>query len=144
MDFAALFITLHVTANLVWIGSITAVGLITASAAKAPNADAAGAIAQIALSLYRRVATPAFIVSFLFGAARLSQDVQGYMHHHWFHGKLTFALVVIVLHHIIGAKAKRVAAGSMQAGKSSAILTGALLACAFMTVAFVILLRSMG
>jgi hypothetical protein len=49
------------------------------------------------------------------------------------------------LHHVIGAKAKRAAAApnndaprSMHSGKSSAILTSALLACASLAVAFVI------
>jgi putative membrane protein len=68
------------------------------------------------------------------------------MHLHWFHAKLTFALAVIALHHVIGAKAKRAATAapnndaprSMHSGKSSAILTSALLACASLAVAFVI------
>jgi putative membrane protein len=130
-----LIVALHVMANLVWIGSIASVGLLTAAASKADNQDAG----KLALNLYLRVAVPAFLASFLFGLTRLLLAPAYYMHLHWFHGKLTAVIVVIALHHVIGAKAKKVAAGSMQAGRSGGILVGALLAAAFLSVACVVL-----
>ena len=142
MNAALWLLTLHITANLVWIGSIACVGWLVAAAAKAQDRSAA----VLARGLYLRVAMPAFLVSFLCGALQLSMAPAAYMHLHWFHAKLTTALVVIALHHILGAKAKRLAAAaagensseSMQGGRSGGILTGALLASAFLTVVFVI------
>ena len=133
-----LLVALHVMANLIWIGSIASVGWLTATAARQEDATRCRGIAELAYSLYRRVAVPAFASSFVFGGLRLARDAGAYMGLHWFHGKLTFALGVIALHHVIGGKARRAAAGSMQAGKSSAILVGALLVCAFGSVVFVI------
>jgi protoporphyrinogen IX oxidase len=137
-----LLLTLHVTANLVWIGSITSVGLLLASAASgaASGADSASAqpLADAALRLYRRVATPAFVVSFVFGLGQVLANVDYYAKAHWFHGKVTFALAVIALHHVIGAKSKRAASGKVQEGKSSAILTAALLVSVFVTVLFAV------
>jgi protoporphyrinogen IX oxidase len=133
-----LLVALHVMSNLVWIGTIATVGWLTAAAASQADPVRGKLVAELALSLYRRGAVPAFIASFAFGALRLAVDPAAYMQLHWFHGKLTFALAVIGLHHVIGAKAKRAAAGSMQSGKASAILVGALLACAFGSVVFVI------
>jgi putative membrane protein len=130
-----LIVALHVMANLVWIGSITSVGLLAAAASKAENQDAG----KLALNLYLRVAVPAFLASFAFGVTRLLLAPAYYMHLHWFHGKLTAVIIVIALHHVIGAKAKKVAAGSMQAGRSGGILVGALLAAAFLSVACVVL-----
>ena len=139
----AWLLTLHITANLVWIGSIACVGWLVAAAAKAEDRSAA----VLARGLYLRVAMPAFLASFLCGSLNLAMAPSTYMHLHWFHAKLTTALVVIALHHVIGAKAKRLAAAaatrensseSMQGGRSGGILTGALLACAFLTVVFVI------
>ncbi|MEO8875508.1 MAG: CopD family protein [Polyangiaceae bacterium] len=134
-----LLVTIHVIANLVWIGSIVTVGTLLGVSAKAENPRA---VAQIAAKIYVKLSTPAFVISFLFGLARLMLSASTYMHLHWFHAKLTFAIAVIALHHVIGAKAKRAAKDdsprSMQSGKSSAILTSALLACASLTVAFVI------
>ena len=128
-------VAIHVMANLVWIGTIASVGWLTAAAAKAESADAA----KLAHNLYLRVAVPAFLASFVFGVSRLLLAPAYYMHLHWFHGKLTAVIIVIALHHVIGAKAKKVAAGSMQAGRSGGILVGALLAAAFLSVACVVL-----
>ena len=125
---------LHLMANLVWIGTIASVGWLTAAASKSGDASA-GILAR---NLYMRAAVPAFLASFLFGGARLMLDPAYYMHLHWFHAKLTGALVVIALHHVIGGKARKVAAGSMQAGRSGGILVGALLAAAFLSVVCVV------
>jgi putative membrane protein len=128
-------VAIHVMANLVWIGTIASVGWLTAAASKQNNADAG----KLALNLYLRAAVPAFLASFTFGVSRLLLAPKYYMTSHWFHGKLTAVIIVIALHHVIGAKAKKVAAGSMQAGRSGGILVGALLAAAFLSVACVVL-----
>jgi protoporphyrinogen IX oxidase len=124
--------------NLVWIGSIASVGWLTAAASRQDDPLVAKVVAELALRLYRRAAVPAFLLSFAFGLGRFLVDPRTYMRLHWFHGKLTCALAVIALHHVIGAKARKTAAGSMQSGRSSAILVGALLVCAFGSVVFVI------
>jgi putative membrane protein len=150
--FPELLVVLHVTANMVWIGSIAAVGWLIAAASQArqeaqapsaPEAPDQATEAVLARSLYLRVATPAFLVSFVCGGLRLGLDASTYMHLHWFHAKLTAVLVVIVLHHVIGAKARKVAAGSMQAGRGGGILVGALLASTFLSVACVLLKQSL-
>jgi len=142
----SLLVTIHVIGNLVWIGSIVSVGVLLSMSASAQNGRA---VAEMAAKIYARVANPAFAVSFLFGLARLLLAAKTYMHLHWFHGKLTVAIAAIALHHVIGARVNRAAAASsdsekndaprsMQSGKSSAILTAALLACASLAVVFVI------
>ena len=141
----SLLVTIHVIANLIWIGSIVSVGVLLSTA----TSENAQAFALAARKIYLSVSTPAFGVSFLFGLARLAMEPGTYMHLHWFHAKLTFALAVIALHHVIGARARRAAENqttsskndaprSMHSGKSSAILTSALIACASLAVAFVI------
>jgi putative membrane protein len=133
----SLLVVLHVLCNLVWIGAISCVGWLIAAAAKEPDPVRAQTAAELGLNLYQRVASPAFWGSFVFGVARLALNAEFYMKSHWFHGKLTAALAVIAIHHILGAKAKRAASGSVQAGASGAILTGALLVSAFAAVVFV-------
>jgi putative membrane protein len=138
MFLESLLVTLHVFANVVWIGSIAAVGWLAWKASATADSAAAKTTAELAVALYKRIAVPAFAASFTFGVVRLLLAPGAYMQLHWFHGKLTFALAVIALHHIIGARAKRAASGSMQAGKSGAILVVALLVCAFLSVTFVV------
>ena len=99
----------HVAANLVWIGSILAVALALAIGSRAADGRAA---AQVAYELYRKLALPAFVVSFISALTRLLLSTELYfVETKYMHGKLLFAVIVIVLHHMIGARAKGVSTG---------------------------------
>ena len=114
-----LLVWLHVVGNLVWIGAILAVGVVILS--KAGDAKTRG---EIALGIYLRLAVPAFVLSFACGAGRLLTDLSYYLkQHHWMHGKLVLALIVIALHHVIGGRAKKLARGTVQDAGPAAILS---------------------
>lgn len=136
-------VALHVFAVIVWIGSIASAGWMLANRASAPTPEQGKAAAELALGLYRRVAAPAFVLAFAAGLIRLLLDKDVYMKAHWFHGKLTLALVVIALHHVIGARAAKVAkasgADADRLAKPAGVLTGALVLSAFGAVVLVIL-----
>lgn len=105
IEIALVFI--HVTANVVWIGSILAVAYTMTLQAAEPIERG-----KIARALYLRLATPAFIASFAAGLARLLMTPRYYLvETKWMHAKLLFALIVIALHHVIGARARRMATG---------------------------------
>lgn len=125
----------HVAANLVWIGSAIAMGLLLS--AKEGDPKVRGALAR---RVYTSAAMPAFIVSFLAGGARTAMDLKGYfVQHHWMHGKLLFALIVIGIHHVLGARARKMAAGSMQEAGPSGMLTVVLAVSAIIAAFFVVL-----
>jgi protoporphyrinogen IX oxidase len=133
MDLALIW--LHVSGNLVWIGSILAVGAVLAGQAGADR-DVRG---KIAYDIYRRLAVPAFVVSFVCGAIRLGIDAKYYLKDtHWMHAKLPLALGVIALHHVIGARAKKTAAGTLKeagpAGTLTIVLAVAALGAAFFAI----------
>jgi putative membrane protein len=110
-----LVVAIHVTANVVWIGAILAVGRLLAAAEG--DGKVRGALA---VRVYRSLATPAFIVSFAAGALRLALSPEYYfVATHFMHAKLLLALVVIGIHHVIGARAKKAAAG-VAAGNAAA------------------------
>jgi protoporphyrinogen IX oxidase len=127
-------IGLHVIGNVFWIGSIIAVALILL--ADKPDAKARGALAQM---LYLRLAAPAFVLSFVAGFARFIMDVGNYGKAPWMHIKLTFALAAIALHHVIGARAKKMANGDVSdAGPTKGLMIG-LAVCAAVAVFMVIM-----
>ena len=97
------------------------------------------AVAGGARSVYRTLAAPSFGLSFIFGIALLAGDPSGYFKQHWFHGKLTAALVVIALHHVIGGRAKRAEAGTLAGDGAARALTLVLLVAAAGAVAAVVL-----
>jgi putative membrane protein len=127
-------IWLHVSGNIVWIGAILAVGVLVTSSVGDPKTRG-----QMALRVYMRLAVPAFVISFVCGLARLSKDTSYYLkEHHWMHGKLLFALIAIGLHHALGARAKKLASGSVQdagpAGIMTVVLAVSAVAAAFFAI----------
>jgi protoporphyrinogen IX oxidase len=113
---------LHVIANLFWIGSIVSVGLLVTLPLGA--ARERGALAR---ALYTKLAVPAFLISFLAAAVRLVSDLNYYfVATHWMHAKLPLALGVIALHHVLGARARRLADGSRKDGGPAGVLTAVL------------------
>lgn len=106
---ALVLLWLHMLGNVFWIGAILAVGV-----AMEPPLGDARVRGQLALKIYQRVAVPGFLLSFTCGAMRLALAPRCYLvEHHWMHGKLFFALGVIALHHVIGARAKRLSLGKV-------------------------------
>src|SRR5262245_53705268 len=125
-------IWLHVVGNIVWIGSILAVGVVILGSVADPKVRG-----EVALGIYRRLSVPAFVVSFVFGATRLFLDPAYYLkQHHWMHAKLPLALAVIALHHVMGARAKKLARGTVQDPGPTAILTVALAVSAVLAAFF--------
>jgi len=113
---------LHVSGNIVWIGSILAVAVAILSPGGTTKAGG-----EIAHAIYKRLAVPAFLVSFVCGAVRLGLDPAHYLRaHHWMHAKLPLAFAVIGIHHVIGARARKLAQGAVQGAGPTATLAIAL------------------
>lgn len=130
-----LLVWAHVGANLIWIGSAISMGLLMA--AKEGDPKVRGALAR---RIYRQAAMPAFAISFAAGVIRTGMDMGYYFkQHHWMHGKLLFALVVIAIHHVLGARARKMEAGSMQEAGPSGMLTLVLAVSAIIAAFFVVL-----
>ncbi len=117
----------HVLANVVWIGALLAVATFSIGAA---GSTAPAEVATLARRVYLRLAVPAFVASFTAGLARILLDPGAYGRMPWMHAKLTLALAVIVLHHVIGARVRRVAAGNAGAARGLGTLAFATFVCA--------------
>jgi putative membrane protein len=128
-----LFKWLHVSGNLIWIGSIVAVAVLLTGSGPATSRG------EAALGVYRRLAVPAFLVSFVAGAIRLALSWKLFLvHTHWMHAKLPVALGVIALHHVIGARARKMAQGTVPDAGPAGILGAALAALAVLAAYFAI------
>jgi protoporphyrinogen IX oxidase len=102
----------HVLANVVWIGALLSETVLLGRAIWAPDPAEAGALAR---RVHTRLAIPAFLGSLATGLARLLPARHVYAGMPWMFAKLGFALAVIVLHHMIGARARHVASGTVRA-----------------------------
>jgi putative membrane protein len=129
-----LLVAFHVAANLVWIGAILSVSLALVSRATDGRAGA-----QIAYELYRKLAVPAFVVSFVCALTRLMLSLELYfVETKYMHGKLLFAVIVIALHHVIGARAKAMSIGRRSSPGPVGVLALLLLVSAVAATLFVI------
>jgi protoporphyrinogen IX oxidase len=118
-----LLLVLHMAGNLLWIGSIVALAVTLSTSGQGE------ARRGVALAIYRRISVPAFLASLVGGAVMLSLDTTKYLvDSRWMHPKLTLVLVVIALHHVLGARAKRLAGDAPVKGAS--VMGIALVICA--------------
>ncbi|HTV24457.1 MAG TPA: hypothetical protein VMG12_37460 [Polyangiaceae bacterium] len=130
-----LLVAFHVAANLVWIGSILSVALALMS----PTGDGRAG-AQIAYEQYRKLAMPAFVVSFITALTRLLMSPHLYfVETKYMHVKLAFAVIVIGMHHMIGGRAKAVAGGRRSSPGPVGVLAFLLGTSAVAATLFVIL-----
>jgi protoporphyrinogen IX oxidase len=108
----AALVAAHVLANVVWIGALLSETLILGRATWLPDLAEVGSLAR---RVHTRLAIPAFLGSLASGLARLVPARQVYAGMPWMYAKLAFAVAVIVLHHVIGARSRQVASGSARA-----------------------------
>jgi protoporphyrinogen IX oxidase len=131
----AILVATHVAANLVWIGAILSVGLVLVSR----SADIR-VVATLAYELYKRVAVPAFAVSFVAALIRLILSYKLYfVETKYMHFKLLFVAIVIALHHVIGGRARAVAGGRRNSPGPVGVLSLLLLISAVAATFFVVL-----
>jgi len=111
-----LLVAIHVFADMLWVGSIVAVGALIAAKDSTVLVSRAGDARWI----YRRLAAPAFVVAFVMGIACIFADpTHTVMKIPSMHVKLTLAAGVIALHHWIGASSRRIASGDRKTPMSS-------------------------
>jgi putative membrane protein len=124
---SAVLVALHVLANVLWIGALLSVVMLLSRAGDGPAGVAV--VGGLARTVHVRLAAPAFMASFAAGLGVILLAPHVYAHLPWLHVKLLFALVVIVLHHVIGARARRAAEGD-EAAANVTVLGVVVFVCA--------------
>ncbi len=125
-----LVVALHVASNLAWVGSLLAVGLLLS---RGPGSLAERGAA--AAAVYRSLSAPAFVASFALGLLQLVSRPGYYLREtHFMHAKLVLALIIIALHHVLGARARRVASGAAKDAGPAGALTVAIGVSALLAV----------
>jgi putative membrane protein len=113
---SAAILAAHVLANVVWIGALLSETLLLGRVTSLSEPTEAGVLAR---RVHTRLAIPAFLGSLAAGVARLWPARHLYAAMPWMYAKLAFAVAVIVLHHLIGARARRVANGAVGAAQGT-------------------------
>jgi putative membrane protein len=144
-DLSLVVIALHVAAVVAWIGGDLAMAVV--ATAEGGDEKIRGTLAR---KLYRTIAAPGFTLAFALGLYKLltgwraaTVDANGivaggYGKAPWMHVKLTLALVVIAVHHVMGARAKKMMNDGAKAGPMG-ILGIVVGVCALGAIAMVVL-----
>ena len=145
MDFTLVVIALHVAAVVAWIGGDLAIAVVATS--EAGDEKLRGTLAR---KLYQRIAAPGFALAFVLGLYKLGTGwhaatvdangivAGGYAKAPWMHVKLTLALVVIAVHHVMGARAKKMMNDGAKPGPMG-VLGVVVALCALGAIAMVVL-----
>ena len=144
-DFSLIVIALHVAAVVAWIGGDLAMAIVATSAEGDDKLRG-----KLARKLYSSIAAPGFTLAFALGLYKLltgwraaTVDANGivaggYAKAPWMHVKLTLALIVIAVHHVMGARAKKMMNDGAKPGPMAA-LGWVVAACALGAIVMVVL-----
>ena len=131
-----ILVALHVLGNLVFVGATLAVSLLLVHG---PGDDRQRG--QAARLVHRRLAAPAFGVSFLMGVVLLGMNpVLYFKATHYMHAKLPLALGAVALHFLLGVRARKAENGETQGPGPAAALGAGFAVCAALA-AFLVLLK---
>ena len=135
MNWYGFMLTFHLFFDMLWVGSTLAMAVLLLGPNK--TAEAGRAKGDAALLIYQKIANPSFTGAFLLGCMLLYQRPAYYfMQTKFMHGKLLFAVLVITLTHILGAKAKKQSESGMEKRAPVRILLALLLVGALLTSYF--------
>jgi uncharacterized membrane protein len=116
---SVVIVAAHVLANLVWIGALLSEALLLTHATWASDPAQAGLLAR---RIHTRLAFPAFVASLAAGLGRLLPARHAYAAMPWMWAKLGFALAIIVIHHVLGLRTRRMANGNVDAAQGVGVL----------------------
>jgi putative membrane protein len=122
-----LLVAAHVLANVVWIGALLSVATLISRARFMADPSELGSLAR---RVHWQLAVPGFLASVGVGVWRIVLAPETYAHLPWFHVKIGLAFVVVVLHHVIGGRARRLADGQAKAARGIGAVAVLTLLCA--------------
>jgi putative membrane protein len=122
-----LLVALHLLGNVLWIGALLSVVTVVGRARWMADPSEIGALAR---RIHMRVAVPGFLLSLAAGIGRLLLDPEALLRLPWMHVKLTLAVGIIVIHHVIGSRVRRVAEGARRSAPGVGVLGALVLLCA--------------
>jgi len=129
-----------VAACALWTGMLFSVSWLTGRARMMADGPE---LASLALTLYRRWATPLLVLSLLSGFAWLACAPNERLRAHWVYGIMAAIVAMLALHATVGSRAERVARGSMRATQGEAFRRVALLVSFGAIIAFAALRTSL-
>ena len=132
-------LVLHVFGLVLWVGGLLATTIIMRYRSIQTPGEAHPALMRLEKILLRGMADPGALFTILGGMILIASNSSYYLHARWLHIKLTFVVLLIGLHWIIGTRSKGMEAGSDKFARRDATLLLAAVVILFLTILIVTL-----
>jgi putative membrane protein len=109
----AWILVLHIFGLVLWVSGLLTTTLALSRQVRETSADARAALARLERIFLRGLADPGAALTILAGIGLIAGNPSYYLHARWLHIKLTFVVMLIVLHGIVAILSKRFATGRM-------------------------------
>jgi putative membrane protein len=104
-------LVVHITGLVLWVSGLLVTSMALTRHTQEVAAEAKQALARLERIFLRGLADPGALLTILAGISLIMTNPHYYLHAPWLHIKLTFVLLLIGLHGLVGVRAKRFAAG---------------------------------
>jgi len=113
-------LVVHILGLVFWVSGLLVTSMALTRHTQEASADARQALARLERIYLRGLADPGALLTILAGASLLMTNASYYLHAPWLHIKLTFVLLLIVLHGIVAVRTKAFASGRIVLQRSEA------------------------
>lgn len=124
---AAWMLALHILGFVLWIGGLIAAAILIGYRANQPPGKTGQALARLQKIFLRGMADPGALLTILGGSILIASNASYYLHAGWLHIKLTFVILLIGLHWIIGTRSGAAPRAGRNLRRDSTLLLAAVL-----------------
>jgi len=110
----------HIFGLVFWISGLLVTSMALTRHTQETSADAKQALARLERIYLRGLADPGALLTILAGVGLISTNATYYLHAPWLHIKLTFVLLLIILHGLVAVRTKRFSSGKISMQRSEA------------------------
>ena len=130
----------HIFGLVFWVGGLLVTSMALTRHTQETSPEARQALARLERIYLRGLADIGALLTILAGISLISTKPSYYLHAPWLHIKLTFVLLLVVLHGLLAMRTKRFAAGKLALQHSEAWFWVIATLCVFVSILIATLL----
>jgi len=127
-------LVVHIFGLVFWVGGLLVTSMALTRHTQETSPEAKQALARLERIYLRGLADIGALLTILAGIGMITTRPSYYLHAPWLHIKLTFVLLLIVLHGLLGVRSKRFAAGKLTLQHSEAWFWVVATICVFVSI----------
>lgn len=124
----ATLLVVHVLGIILWVSGLLTTSMALTRHTQESSAEVRSALARLERIYLRGLADPGALLTILAGISLIMTNSSYYLHAPWLHIKLTFVLLLIILHGVVAMRTKRFSTGriAMQRGEARLLVLSTL------------------